>query len=391
MDRMDKTDRLDKLDKPDKHDELQAEMKKENISYTALTRLMDNRGKEYGDSGSPEEPDEGREKISQANYDFFGSGELKAAESASDWDELREEEEAREEEAMEDDREGREAGEEEEPGEDDDRGSSDKPEKKGRKKKAGKADKDGGDDEPDKGSRKDRADNLHEGHRARLRKRFRDEGGFENFKDHEILEFLLMYGAPRKDVNPLAHQLLETFGSLKAVLEAKPEVMVKSVKGVGEAQATMIAMAVPLARVWESRAMENPRRITNRTELEAYCKGQVLGSRTEKFFVICVDAQCRLLGQRVISEGSLSEVSAYPRSVMETALNYNAHSVFFCHNHPGGTCAPSTEDIASTLQLQKLLGGVGILVLDHIIVAGVQTYSMAQNGDIDFRTRGRGI
>ena len=228
--------------------------------------------------------------------------------------------------------------------------------------------------------------NPHAGHRLRLRQRFRDEGGFESFKDHEILEFLLTYGTPRRDVNGLAHELLDKFGSLKAVLEARPE-MLQTVKGIGEAQATMITMAVPLARVWERCAMTQQNRITNRVELEAYCKGKLMGARTERFIVICVDAQCKVLGQRVISEGSLSEVSAYPRSVMETALNYNAHSVFFCHNHPGGTCAPSTEDVSSTLQLQRLLNGVGILVLDHVIVAGTKTYSMAQHGDIDFRMR----
>ena len=72
---------------------------------------------------------------------------------------------------------------------------------------------------------------------------------------------------------------------------------------------------------------------------------------------------------------------------METALNYNAHSVIFAHNHPGGTNSRSTEDVASTVQLQRLLNGVGILVLDHIIVCGSTTYSMAQHGNIDFRIR----
>ena len=363
----------------DKTEQLKAEMKRDNISYIAMTRLLDNQAEEEENNQSEAVPVGGRNEEYKGNYDFFGHGELKAAEEASDWDTMREEEEARERD------EAGKANEDEEA----DGGGKSGGGKKNRKKGKDSNKDDKKDDE--KGDKSDKSENIHEGHRARLRKRFRDEGGFESFKDHEILEFLLMYGAPRKDVNPLAHQLLDTFGSLKSVLETKPEVMIKAVRGIGEAQATMIAMAVPLARVWESRAMENPKRITNRSELESYCKGQVLGSRTEKFFVICVDAQCRLLGQRIISEGSLSEVSAYPRSVMETALNFNAHSVFFCHNHPGGTCAPSTEDISSTLQLQRLLGGVGILVLDHIIVAGAQTYSMAQNGDIDFRTRGRGI
>ena len=57
------------------------------------------------------------------------------------------------------------------------------------------------------------------------------------------------------------------------------------------------------------------------------------------------------------------------------------------HNHPGGTCAPSTEDISSTLLLQRLLISMDIMILDHIIVVGSRTYSMIQHGDIDYRRR----
>ena len=226
------------------------------------------------------------------------------------------------------------------------------------------------------------------GHRARVRERFRKEQGFDSFKDHEVLELLLTYGAPRRDMKETAKRLIATFGSLKGVFEARPEQLI-TVKGVGEMQATLIGMVLPLTRVCMRCEMEAPKQIPNRRQLELYCKSMQLGRRVEAFWVICVNAQCRVLGSRMIAEGSLSEVSAYPRLVMETALNYNAHSVFFCHNHPGGTCAPSAEDISSTLQLQRLLGGVGILVLDHMIIAGGDVYSMAQHGDIEFGARGR--
>ena len=146
-------------------------------------------------------------------------------------------------------------------------------------------------------------------------------------------------------------------------------------------------MIAPLARVWEKCNLREPGRITNRLEAETFCKSLLMGERNEKFYVICVNAQCKILGVRKISEGSLSEVSAYPRLVAETALNYNAHSVFFCHNHPGGTCRPSTEDVQSTLQLQRMLNQMGILVLDHLIVAGNSVYSMSQNGDLNFGRR----
>lgn len=92
-----------------------------------------------------------------------------------------------------------------------------------------------------------------------------------------------------------------------------------------------------------------------------------------------------LSGERKVSEGSLSEVNAYPRIVIETALNYNAHSVLLCHNHPGGTNHPSGEDIQSTLRLRRTLSKIGVNVLDHIIVSGNDIYSMMQHGDIPAR------
>ena len=232
------------------------------------------------------------------------------------------------------------------------------------------------------------AESMHAGHREKMRNRFIREKGFENFEDHQILELLLFYANTRSDTNPLAHELLNTFGSLKGVLEARPEQLM-TVKGIGEQQAVLLSMVVPLTRVWHRCAMGDPEKIGNSREAENYCLSILAGERTERFYVISLNAKCHVLGRRKISEGSLSDVSAYPRMVMETALNYNAHSVLLCHNHPGGTCAPSPEDISSTIQLQRLLNGVGILVLDHIIVAGDRTYSMIQHGDIDYRIKGR--
>lgn len=191
-----------------------------------------------------------------------------------------------------------------------------------------------------------------------------------------------------KNRDEVADMLIDAFGSFKGVMEARPEQLC-SVPGITDKAAKLIASYLPVANAWTRRLNSAPERIQNAREAEAYCKSLLAGSRTERFYVICLNAQCQVIGKRKISEGSLSEVSAYPRMVMETALNYNAHSVLLSHNHPGGTCAPSPEDISSTLQLQRLLNGVGIMVLDHIIVANDNTYSMIQHGDIDYRVRGR--
>ena len=220
----------------------------------------------------------------------------------------------------------------------------------------------------------------------RLRERLLSERSLETFDDIEILSTVLSYAAGTKDTTALVARLLDSFGSLKAVLEARPEQLLK-VDGMNRTRASLISLMIPMARVWQRCANDVPEHISNTREAESYCKSLLIGERIENFYVIALSTKCDILGTRRISTGSLSEVSAYPRLVMETALNYNAHSILLCHNHPGGTCAPSPEDIASTLQLQRLLNGVGIMVLDHIIVANDRTYSMIQHGDIDYRIR----
>ena len=229
---------------------------------------------------------------------------------------------------------------------------------------------------------------IHGGHRERLREQYFRDGGLDGFSDVQVLEFLLFYTRKQVDTNEIAHRLLDAFGSLKGVFEARPEQLVK-VQGMGKESAILISMMREMyKRYYQCLAMEKEKqKISNRSLAQDYCQALMAGQRTEQFRVICLDAQCKVIGNRKITEGSLSEVAAYPRIVVEAALNYNAHSVILTHNHPGGTPAPSPEDISSTLQLQKLLGGLGIIVLDHIIVANETTYSMIQHGDIDYKLK----
>ena len=219
----------------------------------------------------------------------------------------------------------------------------------------------------------------------RLRERQQADKDLATFTDYEILQLLISYTGGEKSAR-LAEKLLDTFGSLKGVLEARPE-QLQMVRGIGARTSSLISLMVPMVRTWTRLCREVPDRIGNSREAENFCLSLLAGERLENFYVIALNAKCNVLGKRKISTGSLSEVSAYPRLVLETALNYNAHSVLLSHNHPGGTCAPSPEDISSTLQLQRLLNGVGILVLDHIVVAGDRTYSMIQHGDIDYRVK----
>ena len=220
---------------------------------------------------------------------------------------------------------------------------------------------------------------MHEGHRHRLRERFRREG-LENFEPHEVLELLLFYARARGDVNPLAHKLLDTFGSLRGVLEAPMEQLM-SVRGVGEETAALIASIVPMFRRYELCICEERKRLRNFGEVREYCRALLTGLRKERFYVLSVSTQMQVIGQRIVAEGSLSEVPAYPRQVVETALNHNAYGVILCHNHPGGDVRPSRGDIDVTCNLEIVLSRLGIALIDHVIVSDGQVYSMVEHKD----------
>ncbi len=221
---------------------------------------------------------------------------------------------------------------------------------------------------------------MHEGHRKRMRERYRKEG-LDGFADHEVLELLLFYGRARGDVNPLAHTLMDTFGSLQGVLEATPDQLM-AVHGVGEETATLISLMLPMFRRYTACLSRERKRFVTRTDVKQHCRALLSGWRSEKLYVIALDADQQLLGQRLIAEGTTGSVQIQPRLVVEAALNLNARSVILSHNHPGGTDWPSVQDVDATEQVQLLLKGMEIELVDHVIVAGEKLYSMAENGDL---------
>ena len=160
---------------------------------------------------------------------------------------------------------------------------------------------------------------VHEGHRQRKKEQFR-EHGLDAFADHEALELLLYYAIPRQDTNPIAHRLLERFGSLEGV---------------------------------------------------------------EVFYEACLDAKGKLLACYRLAEGSPDQVTINMRRVVENALNANASLVVLSHNHPSGVALPSKEDNQTTLQIKRALADIGVQLVDHVIVADGDFVCLRDNGLLD--------
>ena len=225
---------------------------------------------------------------------------------------------------------------------------------------------------------------THEGHRARIRARYA-EFGAEGLLDHQLLELLLTYAVPRKDTNPLAHALLERFGSLEAVFRA--EVMeLTRVPGLGENTAVFLRLQGDLLRRLALRRLEDGRgrvRMANPFAAAGFALSALEAAANETVLIACLNAQRELVHTQTLQRGTLTEAQVYPRSVAETALLRHAHGVLLMHNHPSGNPRPSAEDAAVTEAVRAALDSIGVQLADHLVVGGRFVYSFAADMVID--------
>lgn len=219
---------------------------------------------------------------------------------------------------------------------------------------------------------------IHDGHRQRLKNRFRQEG-LDQFDEIQVLELLLFYAVPQKDTNPLAHQLLDRFGSLAQVLEAPTEELEK-IPGVGTNVSTLLNLSTALARYYMVKRAAQTAVLTSTEKCGDYLLPYFVGRRNETVFLLCLDAKCKVLGCKEVGEGSVNSASVPIRRIVEMALTMNATSVVLAHNHPSGLALPSGEDVQTTRRLAAALDAVDITLADHIVVADDDYVSMAQSG-----------
>ena len=217
--------------------------------------------------------------------------------------------------------------------------------------------------------------NEHAGHRARLRESF-IETGIEGMADHQVLELLLTYALPRVDVNPLAHRLLDRFGTLNDVLCARPD-QLQQVQGIGESAAVFLSLLGEVdRRMLLQRFSGRNRRIVLATPsaLGGYMLALSLRDRYETLRLVCLNRKYEWIYEGVISSGSLSEVLADPRPILETALVHKACYIALAHNHPSGDVTPSREDRAAVLQIEAAAEAVGIGIADQFILDHVSVF-----------------
>lgn len=220
---------------------------------------------------------------------------------------------------------------------------------------------------------------FQEGHRQRLKQRFRQEG-LDHFEERYVLELMLFYCVPRQDTKELACRLLEHFGSIVEVLEASAQEL-ERVPGVGEGISTFLSFRRELERYYQIRKAARKEVILRDTEeYGEYLRYYFKDKKNEEVYALCLDAKCMVLSCKQMGEGSVNSANVPVRRIVELALSSNASSVILAHNHPSGLALPSNEDIQTTYRLANALQSVDVQLVDHLIYTESDYTSIAQSG-----------
>lgn len=216
--------------------------------------------------------------------------------------------------------------------------------------------------------------NAHEGHRDRMRRKYIDKG-IDVFEQHEILEMLLFYAVPRKNTNDIAHELLEACGSLSAVFDAPPEILMKH--GISYNAAVLLHMIPDLSRAYLTDKFNNEeKKITDENIGEKMIRC-FAGKMEECVYALFMDAKGKEIYCGLVSKGSVSLAPIYSKELVSIAARCNAVTAIIAHNHPSGIAFPSRADIEVTENIRNALEAVGVRLVDHIIVADMEYISLA--------------
>ena len=219
---------------------------------------------------------------------------------------------------------------------------------------------------------------VHTGHRKRTKDEFLARG-LDGMPDHRVLELMLFYAIPQGDVNPLAHKLIDHFGSLAGVFHATAEQLTE-VDGVGYNTAVLIRLMPAVAARYLQSSSSFDGQLAGTWQFRELLLPLFLGQRSELAYLVCMDGKNKLLVTKKLGEGIADAVQITTRKVLETALACNATRVVLAHNHVSGVALWSDADLDTTLRLQRVLREAGIELMDHFIFAGEDMVSMADSG-----------
>ena len=139
---------------------------------------------------------------------------------------------------------------------------------------------------------------------------------------------------------------------------------------------------IEAARAVAGQRMQRGESFTDPQASGRFFQDKLAGLEREVFAAAFLDTRHRLIEYVELFQGTIDGAEVHPREVVRQALRCNATAVIVAHNHPSGTTAPSAADRAVTARLKQALALVDIRLLDHVIVSGWASLSLAMKGFI---------
>ncbi len=227
------------------------------------------------------------------------------------------------------------------------------------------------------------ADGIHSGHRERVRKEFLAHGFNEDTPPHKIVEMLLYYSIPRKDTNEIAHELVDRFGSVSGILDADPNELTE-IKGVSENTAALIMLIKEIIGIYRLERREVKSGHSCISEVYDLLLSKYYTFKNEVLLLTTLNGKGEIIAIDKIGEGDYSTVKISIRDIIECILKRRAIYAILSHNHPNSTAVPSSDDVRTTEQIFNVLKSIGIVLLDHIIIADDDYVSMRQSKDYSY-------
>ncbi|AEE66626.1 DNA repair protein [Bordetella pertussis] len=205
--------------------------------------------------------------------------------------------------------------------------------------------------------------------------------GAATLSDPELLALALRTGVAGCNAVQLGHDLLRRFGGLRGLLGTSPAEL-QVVPGLGTAKACVLAAVLELARRTLEEDLVRQDALANPDLVRRYCQAALGHRKVEHCIALYLDARLKLIICAEVARGTLTQAQIYPREIVREALRHHAAALILTHNHPGGTAAASAADIAMTRQIRQALALIDVRLIDHVIVAGAATVSMAAQGHL---------
>ncbi len=197
--------------------------------------------------------------------------------------------------------------------------------------------------------------------------------------DAELLAIFLRTGIVGKTAVDLARELLDEYGSLRALLDADQRQFCRS-KGLGTAKFVQLQATLEMGRRHLDERLRRGNALSNPQDTQRFLCAKLRDYPHEVFACLFLDNRHRVIQFEELFFGTIDGASVHPREVVKRALHHNAAAVILAHNHPSGIAEPSRADRQITRRLHDALALVDIRMLDHFIVGDGQFTSFAERG-----------